>query len=265
MNLQKLIDKYDYKYIHPDFKIGKPSKELPEIEFVYFGKYLSDAEVKEQMGQKGFDLVSFEDLLVYLDKNPQILDEKKYIGSVLPDDLFIAFFGWRGERYVDVDRHSGGWGDGWRFAGIKKQMTNGNGEDLKKKIIGRKETDKNDCWNWSGAKRKGYGMIKVGMKQMSVHRVLYEILVAPIPEGYVIDHLCRNKSCINPAHLQPVTSKENTLRGTSFAAINSKKTHCPKGHEYTQENLGKNKAGRRVCKQCNRDRMKSRVPRVNVN
>lgn len=104
------------------------------------------------------------------------------------------------------------------------------------------------CWEWRGTQRGGYGRIYDGTRQAGAHRFAYELLVGPIPDGQVIDHLCRNPICVNPAHLEPVTFAENVRRGVSRC---SKVTHCPKGHEYTPENTysppGK-KA--RMCRAC---------------
>ena len=114
------------------------------------------------------------------------------------------------------------------------------------------------CWNWTNFKDKvGYGKFSFNGKSRIAHRVSYELFKGKIPQGLQIDHLCRNTSCVNPLHLEPVTSKENTMRGTSPSAKNAAKTHCKRGHEYTPENTwvvnslhGKG----RVCKICNRMR-----------
>jgi hypothetical protein len=85
------------------------------------------------------------------------------------------------------------------------------------------------------------------------------LLVGPIPEGKQLDHLCRNRACINPEHLEPVTAKENILRGESFSAKNARKTHCIHGHELSGDNLRILKHGR-VCLECRRtkDRIASK-------
>ena len=90
------------------------------------------------------------------------------------------------------------------------------------------------CWRWIGAGNpKGYGQIVRDGRLRQAHRVAYELAIGPIPDGLVLDHLCRNRGCINPLHLEPVTSKENTHRGVG---TNAAKTHCPRGHEYTETN-----------------------------
>jgi hypothetical protein len=100
------------------------------------------------------------------------------------------------------------------------------------------------CWTWHGAKdAKGYGR----WRSFGVHRVVYELLVGPIPEGLTLDHLCRNPPCVNPAHLEPVTRWENVRRSpTNPAAENTRKEMCPKGHPYTHAD----RRGWRKCRAC---------------
>lgn len=111
------------------------------------------------------------------------------------------------------------------------------------------------CWLWQGKLTdRGYGTIKVGGKHgknCRAHRVSYELFVGPIPAGLTIDHLCRNRSCVNPLHLEPVTQGENTRRSPyTLASIHASRTHCPHGHEYTEENTYLYN-GRRSCRPCN--------------
>ncbi len=109
------------------------------------------------------------------------------------------------------------------------------------------------CWEWTGARWGGYGSIWTGAGQSvtRAHRASYEMLVGPIPEGMVLDHLCRNTGCVRPDHLEAVTDAENTRRGESFAAINARKTHCKRGHELAGDNLKITKNGRgRECRTC---------------
>lgn len=111
------------------------------------------------------------------------------------------------------------------------------------------------CWNWIGGQNgNGYGQFQVEHRKVYVHRWAYERFVGPIPEGYQIDHLCRNRGCCNPAHLEPVTQRENQLRGQTLAALNSAKTHCPAGHELSGENLEPRNLPNRVCRACRRHR-----------
>lgn len=109
------------------------------------------------------------------------------------------------------------------------------------------------CWVWTGAglTSRGYGLFWKDGKVQSAHRVVYELLVGEIPEGLTLDHLCRNRACVNPQHLEPVTQKVNTLRGESLSAKYAQRTHCKNGHEYTTENTSLQYGWRR-CNECNR-------------
>ena len=106
-----------------------------------------------------------------------------------------------------------------------------------------------DCWLWTGHTVKGYGHFRVGKRMSYAHRLAYEELVGTISDGLVLDHLCRVQKCVNPAHLEPVTSRINTLRGQTNAAANIRKTHCPKGHEYDLFNTFV-QGRRRYCRSC---------------
>lgn len=109
------------------------------------------------------------------------------------------------------------------------------------------------CWIWQGCINSiGYGQITIAGQIYLAHRFVYEYLVGLIPEGLTLDHLCRNTACVNPDHLEPVTYKENTLRGIGPTAINSKKTYCKHGHEFTVENTRMRKSGGRSCRTCER-------------
>lgn len=112
------------------------------------------------------------------------------------------------------------------------------------------------CWSWTASKGRRYGDISYGGKSLIAHRVAYVLQIGPIPDGMVLDHLCRNQKCVNPAHLQPVESKENILRGIGWGAQNARKTHCPKGHPYEGENLRIRPSGRRECLTCKRESAK---------
>ena len=113
----------------------------------------------------------------------------------------------------------------------------------------------NTCWVWQAAQdQRGYGRFNVNGRNEKAYRVAYQLLVGEIPEGTEIDHVCRNKSCVNPDHLEAVSHRENILRGTSPSAIAAAKTHCINGHELTPENNypAKSKSGnpRRRCRAC---------------
>jgi len=109
------------------------------------------------------------------------------------------------------------------------------------------------CWLWTACARGGYGQISAGgrsRKILSAHRVAYEMLVGPIPEGLDLDHLCRVTLCVNPKHLEPVTHRENLLRGESPSAKHARKTECLRGHPLSGANLYTDPKGRRQCRIC---------------
>lgn len=125
------------------------------------------------------------------------------------------------------------------------------------------KTDPNGCWLWTGSREpKGYGRFWLNGQQFKAHRAAYELLVGPIPEGLVLDHLCRVRVCVNPAHLEPVTNRENILRGEGRTAVQARRTHCPKGHPYDEANtIVRQRHGRptRQCRACARDRVRRPV------
>lgn len=126
---------------------------------------------------------------------------------------------------------------------------------LKRRLVADPETG---CLNWTGpVVHNGYGQIgyqeNKQKRLVRVHRLAYELAKGPIPEGMQIDHLCRNRRCCNPAHLEAVTPKVNTLRGNSPSAQHARKTHCPKGHPYNEANTRLSR-GKRYCWLCRAER-----------
>ena len=126
-----------------------------------------------------------------------------------------------------------------------------------------------ECWNWKASLNgRGYGQIGVVIngkpKNCVAHRIAYELVKGPIPEGLTLDHLCRNRLCVNPDHLEPVTNKENIMRGTGMSVINSKKTHCPQGHPLIKGNLipNKLKQGVRRCLTCARIQRRASMRKI---
>ncbi len=122
------------------------------------------------------------------------------------------------------------------------------------------------CWIWMGRTRKGYGVTCVRYLNKQVHRVMYELLINAIPEGLVLDHLCRVRCCVNPHHLEVVTHRTNILRGVGFAAKNARATHCSAGHPFNSENTYLNvKRNARQCRVCVRLAMRDiRKKRSNI-
>lgn len=136
--------------------------------------------------------------------------------------------------------------------------------DAQLKRFSEKVLRTDGCWIWTGAKANGYGRFQLDGRRVvngvrrthrplvSAHRAAYEHYVGPIPEGMHVDHLCRNPSCVTPAHLEPVTNQENTLRGLRGRMV----TRCAQGHDYTAENTRIRHNGRRECRTCVRQRAK---------
>ena len=113
--------------------------------------------------------------------------------------------------------------------------------------------DSDECWPWlASLDANGYGQIYGGPLKPTnrkAHQVSYEINVGPIPSGLELDHTCRNPACVNPSHLEPVTHRENDLRGVGVGARNARKSHCSKGHPYDLMNTLFGKRGR-ICRTC---------------
>lgn len=129
--------------------------------------------------------------------------------------------------------------------------------DLEARWWLRVEKRADGCWQWVGAQWKlGYGKFTEPgtQRRVGAHRWGYERFVGPIPDGLELDHLCRNPSCVNPSHLEPVTHLENVRRGISGEVNGGRqrsKTHCPRGHEYTAANTYYRRDGNaRNCRAC---------------
>lgn len=120
---------------------------------------------------------------------------------------------------------------------------------------------KDSCWFWKGwTNDGGYGYFRAiaNVPQVRAHRFAYEFFKGLIPMGFTIDHLCRNRICVNPEHLEAVSLRENVLRGDGPAAINAKKEFCPRGHSLSGDNLVLHLIvkGIRECKICFREQQK---------
>lgn len=118
------------------------------------------------------------------------------------------------------------------------------------------------CWIWTGCEADGYGVFAFHGKRWSSHRYMYEYFIGPVPQGLVLDHLCRVRCCGNPWHLELVTNRVNILRGIGIAAQCAIKTHCVRGHLLSGDNLRLQAKGlRRICRACCQIRDGARSPR----
>jgi hypothetical protein len=119
------------------------------------------------------------------------------------------------------------------------------------------DVDEAGCWLWGASvDLGGYARFHIGRpsagtaRMASAHRVAYSSLVGPIPEGLQLDHLCRVRHCVNPKHLEPVTHRENVLRGAGVAAGYARRTHCRHGHVLVGRNVISRPDGGRRCRAC---------------
>jgi hypothetical protein len=121
----------------------------------------------------------------------------------------------------------------------------------------RKEPD--GCWVWTACigSTGGYGIVWLNGKNAYAHKVIYEMLIGKVPEGKQLDHLCRVRNCVNPAHLEVVSCRENLLRGDTFVAKNKAKTHCKRGHRFTEHNTKYTKQGWRYCRACDNEQSRA--------
>lgn len=122
-------------------------------------------------------------------------------------------------------------------------------------ILDRVQLTDSGCWEWQGHRNgDGYAVSLFRGKWRRAHRFTYETFVGPIGEGLTIDHLCRNRWCVNPSHLEPVTQKENVLRSPyTWGGRHKRKTHCINGHPFDEENTKYDSRGYRSCRACRRN------------
>jgi hypothetical protein len=131
------------------------------------------------------------------------------------------------------------------------------------RLLARRTVTESGCWEWDGTRQpNGYGRVSWKGVSRFTHRVAYEIAKGEIPDGLVIDHLCRNRACFNPDHLEAVTHQINLLRGETVTASRAAVTHCPQGHEYTDKNTYWSSRNQRSCRACGRIKARLRYAEV---
>jgi hypothetical protein len=129
-------------------------------------------------------------------------------------------------------------------------------EDLPERIKNKITRSDDGCWNWTGATRTGYGVLRVGSikdgsrRMACAHREVWGFFKGAIPAGLEIDHLCKNKGCVNPHHLEPVKPRINKLRADGFSGLNNRKTECLRGHPFDLVNTRFTSDGKRRCRKC---------------
>lgn len=157
------------------------------------------------------------------------------------------------ERTVD----SFGWcslhHDRWRSTGDPTLARHVRGDDDTERFWRRVNKQTDGCWHWTGTRdQDGYGVLRAHkQRNIRAHRFAYELIVGPVGDGLVMDHLCRVRHCVNPEHLEPVTPRENVVRGEP-----KQRPHCANGHERTPENVRIRPDGARACRVCERERQR---------
>lgn len=266
-NLKKIIKEMNFDYVNNNITEDNfPAEKVRgKVEIVDIEESKTSEEVIKIMEEKGLIPANLYELLEYAKEGWNNKDYIVAFGSswVLSDghrDVPYLDY-WIAKRRLHLAWFGNEWDGNCRFAAVKKQAksTIVENNELNEGFIKKfwSNVIKTDtCWEWMGAKgTRGYGLIKRKNTNLRAHRLAVLMSGREIPSGYQVDHLCSNTSCVNPQHLEVVTSRENTLRGNGPTAENAKKTHCLNGHQLSGDNLSNRKDGRRVCKTCNRERM----------
>lgn len=139
------------------------------------------------------------------------------------------------------------------------EVAKNHAKNLKARFWAKVAKRDSGCWEWTGKiNNYGYGICFIAGKEIPAHRAAYIWTKGEIPAGMVIDHLCRNRKCVNPDHLEVVTNAENVLRGLSPFAQKKRQTHCIRGHLLDGQNLRIRSNGTRFCRECDRGRARER-------
>lgn len=148
----------------------------------------------------------------------------------------------------------------WKRTGDPGEANSRVGTDNATRFATKVRTMPSGCIEWvGGLNQYGYGVFYHDHTQSLAHRWAYKTQVGQVPDGLELDHLCRNRACVNTEHLEAVTRQVNSLRGIGPTAINARKTHCPQGHPYSGANLYIiPSSGGRVCRVCNAEKGRRR-------
>jgi hypothetical protein len=144
------------------------------------------------------------------------------------------------------------------LAATRRELEEVKTKSAMSRFLSRCSSGPNGCIEWDEEGRAGYGSFWHDKKNHLAHRWHWQQVKGLIPFGLQLDHLCRNRRCVNLDHLEVVTSKENTLRGESPIAKQARQTHCMRGHEFTPENIVHKKGGGRECRICHMERRRKR-------
>lgn len=242
--------KFDYISLYADEIIAASDGTTTdgEWEVVSFDHDAATEEVLAEFAKRGLERPTVQDALDYdwNGKDTIVFMHEPWRASL--GDLHVLYLVlWGGKRRLYSTWVGPTWAQQCLFPGRRPKV--GVAAD---KVIDGIEL-KNTCWEWNKSLRRGYGRIKQDGKMLGAHRVVYEHLVGKIPNGMILDHVCRNRSCVNPQHLEIVSNKENILRGNGPTALNAKKKNCNKGHPLNGVNLVV-RYSKRYCKECERKR-----------